>query len=763
MWHVETDYFALAVFLIMYIKEFGMRRIRKQRKIQGIKDAGDTQSEAFYVVLFFSIISTIIDIMSSTAMNGCRNWWVYQILMTIYVISMPLLAVVWVGYAYILIHHDDPIRASLRKITLITIPYLAYALIALSNPFTGLFFKLSRNMEYERGSFFMPVGVGFIMLYSGVGFLMVIIFWKKITPRFHALLLTAFFLLTGVLTWVQLAHPGWLIINASYAVIYVWCDIAIEDQRRRVLYEELGKKNAELKEIALEAKEANAAKTTFLSSMSHDIRTPMNAIVGITNLMVHDKADPVKMETYIHKLQNAGQHLLGLINDVLDMGKIEAGEVALTEEPISLAEQVWQVESIIRPRAEESGQDFTICIHKISHEYLLGDAVRLRQIFINLLSNAVKYTPYGGKIIFELTEQFCEDADKAEFYIRVADNGRGMPPEFLEHIFEPITRAENSMTNKIQGTGLGMAITKNIVDMMGGSITVQSEPDKGSCFGVVLRLQIDNTHKTVFPFGHVLLISDEDDFVENAGAAFASIDYTGLRIARTEAEADNVLLNQPVDIVLLGGSLGNQKLEDHVHRLRKVAGNALLLYCCKYEERKQLIGIEDKGGVDGIVVRPFFLSTLIYTIDGLMNHGRKNENANESVLKGMKFLCAEDNELNAEILSAVLDIKGASCDIYSNGKELVEAFGKVKAGDYDAILMDVQMPVMNGLKATSIIRQGENPLGKDIPIIAMTANAFSSDVQDCLGAGMDAHVSKPLDIAVLERIMKSIRKREYTG
>ena len=579
MWHVETDYFALAVFLIMYIKEFGMRRIRRQRKIQGINDAGDTQSEAFYVVLFFSIISTIIDIMSSTAMNGCRNWWIYQILMTAYVISMPLLAVVWTGYACVLIHHDDSDGFPLRKIIFITIPYIIYTFVALSNPFTGLFFRLSPDMEYERGILFMPVGVGFIMLYSGVGLLLVLFCWKRFESRYNALLLTMFFLFTGVLTWVQLAHPGWLIINASYAVIYVWCDIAIEDQRRRVLYQEIERKNAELEKTALEAKEASEAKTTFLSNMSHDIRTPMNAIAGITNLMVHDKDDSVKMETYIHKLQKASQHLLGLINDVLDMGKIESGEVSLTEEPISLAEQVWQVESIIRPRAEESGQDFTICIHKICHEYLLGDAVRLRQIFINLLSNAVKYTPYGGKIGFELTEQCC-DADYAEYCIRTVDNGQGMSAEFLEHIFEPFTRAENSMTNKIQGTGLGMAITKNIVDMMGGTITVQSEPGRGSCFEVVLKLKTDKSHKLTFPFEQVLLISDEEDFIENTKAAFTAVSHVKLNIARSEAEADDILLNQPVDIVLLGSSLGNQKLENHVHRLRANAGKAILLYCC---------------------------------------------------------------------------------------------------------------------------------------------------------------------------------------
>lgn len=749
MWHIETDYFALAVFLIMYIKEFSIRRTRRLRKIKGIIGNGDSQGEAFFFVLFFSVVSTVIDILSSSAMNNCGGWWIYQILMTVYVISMPLLAVVWVGYAYILIHHDEPVRASLKKIFLMAIPYIAYMLIAASNPFTGLFFKLSSNMEYERGVFFMPVGVGSIMFYSGAGLFLVLSGWKKLASRHNEFLLTLFFLFTGVLTWVQLAHPGWLIINASYAVIYVWCDIAIEDQRRRLLYQEIEKN-------ALAAREASAAKTIFLSNMSHDIRTPMNAIVGITNLMSHDKDDSVKMESYIQKIQIASQHLLGLINDVLDMGKIESGEVSLNEEPVGLAEQIWQVESIIRSRAEESSQNFTIAIHKICHEYLLGDAVRLRQIFINLLSNAVKYTPSGGNISFELAELPCEESENAKYNIVVEDNGQGMSSEFLKHIFEPFTRAENSMTNKIQGTGLGMAITKSIVDMMGGTISVQSELGKGSRFEVNLKLKIDRSRKMTFPFERVLLISDESDFIENAKSAFSSFDKVELSIAKTEAEADDILMKQPPAVILLGGSLGDQKLENHVHRVRSAAGNALLLYCCKYEEREQLIEIENKGGVDGVVVRPFFLSTLVNVIDGLENHCEKN--AGKSVLKGMRFLCAEDNELNAEILSAVLDIKGAACDIYENGDELVKAFENVKAGDYDAILMDIKMPVMDGLQAARIIRQGKNPVGKNIPIIAMTANAFSSDVQECLDAGMDAHVSKPLDIGLLERTVKSLQK-----
>ena len=387
--------------------------------------------------------------------------------------------------------------------------------------------------------------------------------------------------------------------------------------------------SAQLEKLNQELAAASQAKSEFLANMSHDIRTPMNAIVGIVTLLEHDGGLTDKQQTYIQKIQMSSKHLLSLINDVLDMSKIESSEVVLNQEPISLSEQVSQIENIIRPQAEEWGQTFTIRVHGLRHENLIGDGVRLQQIFINLLSNAVKYTPNGGKIALELTELPCQDEGNATIRITVSDNGYGMTPEFLQHIFEPFTRSESSVTNKIQGTGLGMAITKSIVDMAGGTIQVHSEPDKGSRFDVTLTLPIDT--------------------------------------ARPKAQQ-----NRPAE-------------EGH------------------------------------------------------------------TALAGMRFLCAEDNDLNAEILSALLEMNGASCVIYPDGARLVEAFQRVKPGDYDAILMDVQMPVMNGLEASKAIRGGKNPLGRTIPIIAMTANAFAEDVRACLEAGMNAHVSKPLDITALER------------
>lgn len=383
--------------------------------------------------------------------------------------------------------------------------------------------------------------------------------------------------------------------------------------------------------LANEAKQANQAKSEFLANMSHDIRTPMNAIVGITNLMEHEKGTSKQLDTYIKKVQLSSRHLLSLVNDVLDMSKIESGEMPINENPISLVELVDQVDDIIRTQTIERGQIFEVHMDVI-HEEVMADEMRLQQILLNLLSNAAKYTQEGGKIIFELKEQPCEVSDHGTYCITVADNGFGMPKEFLEHIFEPFTRVENSTTNRIQGTGLGMAITKNVVDMMGGQIFVQSKLGEGSRFQTILTFQIIQKDQT-----------------ETTGHA---------------------------------------------------------------------------------------------------THG-----TSENILQGRRFLCAEDNELNVEILEAILEMNGASCVVYPNGNELLKAFRNVKPGEFDAILMDIQMPLMNGLDATRAIRSCENPLGRTIPIIAMTANAFAEDVQACLDAGMNAHVAKPLDVQILKNTL----------
>ncbi len=384
------------------------------------------------------------------------------------------------------------------------------------------------------------------------------------------------------------------------------------------------------------AERASQAKTDFLSNMSHDIRTPMNAIVGLTTLMENELDQPERLAEHLHKLESSGQLLLGIINDILDMSRIESGKTTLNVEPMHLPQQLDQLSTMIRAQTNEKAQTFTVSTH-LRHENLLADPTRLNQVLMNILSNAVKYTPRGGHIRFEV-EELPRNEHYAKYQFTVQDDGIGMSEAYQKTLFDPFTREERSGTNKVQGTGLGMAITKSIVDLMGGSISVESATGKGTRFEVVLEFPID-------------------------------------------AEAD------------------------HAQKLQALP-----------EEEETV-----------------------------------------SPLSGMKFLCAEDNAINAEILEMLLEANGASCTICSNGQEIVDAFANVKPGEYDMILMDVQMPVMDGLEATRRIRNGENSLGRVIPILAMTANAFLEDMQKSKEAGMDAHLSKPVDIAALEQTVKRFR------
>ena len=519
---------------------------------------------------------------------------------------------------------------------------------------------------------------------------------------------------------------------------------------------ELDQKNTELsaavklaESATQEAKAANSAKSEFLTNMSHDIRTPMNAILGITRLMESEPSMSDKMRDYIRKAHASGQHMLALINDVLDMSKIEAGKIRIVREPVSLAEQVGQIDSIIRPRAAEKAQNFMIRTHDVAHEFLIGDSMRLGQILVNLLSNAVKYTPYGGTIRLDIAEIPCAIPGQAAISIVVTDNGCGMTPEFLTHIFDPFTRAESSTTNKVQGTGLGMAITKNIVDLMGGQITVESEPNRGSRFEVTLSLPIDRSTTCHVDASGILLITDDPQLADNL-RVMTRASGPDVFVCGAGHEAVQVLKQQKADVVLLSGCSGSEELPALADTLRSAAERKLLILCTDHVQASH--GFRPDGA-DGMLARPFFLSQLADAIDQLRNTRVARESENVSVLNGMRFLCAEDNSLNAEILTALMALYGAACDIYPDGAQLVEAFANVRSGDYQAILMDVQMPVMNGLEAARAIRCGNNPLGRTIPIIAMTANAFVEDVQDCLDAGMNAHISKPIDISALETIL----------
>ena len=410
------------------------------------------------------------------------------------------------------------------------------------------------------------------------------------------------------------------------------------EEHRVISMDEYLETHRHLQQAVQNERLANRAKTQFLANMSHDLRTPMNAIVGFTSLMEHSLDDNEKLREYLSKIEFSSRYMLGLINDLLDMSRIENGEVHLNREPLSLEDQMRQVEDVIRTQAEKKRQHFEMDISKIKHDRLVADAVRLRQIMLNVLTNAVKYTSDGGDIRFYVEESETGDSYRAKFCFTVTDTGIGMEQEIIDHIFDPFMRGKESVINKIQGTGLGLAIVKNIVDMMDGNISVDSSPGEGTRVTVILRLDIDR-------------------------------------------------------------------------------------------------GAQDQNQSDRV-------------------------KSKESILEGKHFLCAEDNELNAEILEALLQISGASCTIYPDGEQLVNSFEEMAANEkeqkFDAILMDIQMPNMNGYEAARRIRQGGSKLGKSIPIIAMTANAFADDINNSLAAGMNAHISKPISMEVLGMTMEKV-------
>ncbi len=530
-----------------------------------------------------------------------------------------------------------------------------------------------------------------------------------------------------------------------------------EQEAEREIY------NRQLAEALQAAQAASNSKTTFLSNMSHDIRTPMNAVLGFTMLLERDAQNPDKVREYTKKIMASGQHLLSLINDILDVSKIESGKVVLSVEEFTLNDLVSSVDAIIRPMAKAREQKFFVTVTGVRHEYLLGDETRINQILINLLSNAVKYTPAGGNIWFRIIGRGQRSSQFEHIRIEVEDDGYGMTPEYLERIFDAFTRAENSTTNKVQGTGLGMAITKNIVELMGGTIDVSSEVDKGSIFRVDLEFRIPEGQadrqfwKESGIFRMLALGGGQSG--ESIQALMEDMDVA-VDLVQSTGEALRLLQSSDIgaegyQLVLLDCDLPDIDAVEAAGRIRALLPEAPILFLKEYEE-----GEEDRASEiekAGMMFKPFFVSVLKEKVRKIQDAGKADEDAEkaqEDSLKGMNFLAAEDNEINAEILREILSMENASCEIVENGKLAVERFAACRAGEFDAILMDVQMPVMNGYEATRAIRALEREDAGEIPIIAMTANAFAEDEKEALRAGMDVHLAKPVNVELLKQIVR---------
>ncbi len=534
-----------------------------------------------------------------------------------------------------------------------------------------------------------------------------------------------------------------------------------QDRVRREREAEREVYNSQLADALQAARIANNSKTTFLSNMSHDIRTPMNAVLGFTNLLAKEAENPVKVKEYTKKITASGQYLLSLINDILDVSKIESGKVVLNFEEFTLNDLVSSVDAIIQPMARAKNQNFHVLVTGVRHERLVGDETRMNQILINLLSNAVKYTQEGGDIWFRIIGLKQRSSQYEHIRIEVEDNGYGMTQEYLKTIFDAFTRAENSTTNKVQGTGLGMAITKNIVELMGGTIEVSSQVDKGSLFRVELECRIaegqqDRQFWRQNGIQQMLVITADEETYWNIRELMDDVGVLADR-APEIGQGSVMMEGQQYQLVLLDWDLPGAD-SDQVAALNAVLPEeAALFLLASYEAEDQ------PGWPEGVaaLVKPFFLSALKEKLLELKQgpeDRQEQQNQQTDSLEGLHFLAAEDNDINAEILAEVLEFEGASCEIVGNGKLALERFEQTPPSSFDAILMDVQMPVMNGYDATRAIRALSRPDASRIPIIAMTANAFVEDEKAALDAGMNAHVAKPLDVDLLKKVI-----RQYIG
>ena len=521
-----------------------------------------------------------------------------------------------------------------------------------------------------------------------------------------------------------------------------------------------------LKEAYRAAENANRAKTEFLSNMSHDIRTPMNAIVGLTAIAGANIENPDKVIECLGKTTKASRHLLGLINEVLDMARIESGKMSLAEEDFNLPELVDNLITLTKPAIDEHRHNFEVHVDRIEHEAVCGDSLRIQQVFVNLMSNAIKYTPDGGNITFSIKEKPNGFSELGCYEFSIADNGIGMTPEFQKIMFEPFSRADDHRTTKVQGTGLGMAIAQNIVNLMNGSIKVDSAPGKGTTIMVTIYLKLQESEKEQekelldLP---VLVVDDDKTCCESTVATLKDIGIAGEWVLTGREAVERCYAHHEAGCdyfaVILDWKMPKMDGIETARKIRERVGKDVTIIILTSFEFSEIEEEARAAGVDAFIAKPLFRSRLTATLRQFTS-GKKEKNARsllESFAKtdytSKRVLLVEDNELNREIAAEILGMTGVAVDIAENGKIAVEKVVAAPEKWYDLIFMDIQMPIMNGYEATAAIRSLPGGRGK-VPIIAMTANAFAEDVQLAKNTGMNEHIAKPLELDKLNDVLK---------
>ena len=526
--------------------------------------------------------------------------------------------------------------------------------------------------------------------------------------------------------------------------------------------------NKRLQIAAREAESANKAKTDFLSTMSHDIRTPMNAIIGLTTIAEKNLGDVESTEESLRKISLASNHLLTLINDILDISKVESGKLKLSPLTFSIVETVENLVTVSQPMIKEKNIEFSFHVNHMEKEYLYTDQLRLNQIYINILSNAIKYTEPGGRVSVNLRQEPSEKPGCVRLTYVVADTGIGMSPEFMENMYQPFSRQIDSRVNSIQGTGLGLAITKQMVDLLGGTIDCESEQGKGTTFTVTLDIPEADRQRDDMQLDSidVLIVDDDETMLQLTVDTLESLGATA-ETAPSGLEALGMiehrhLAGKDYNVIIIDWKMPEIDGLETIRRIRaEIDPDVPILLMSAYDWSD----IEDKAkaaGANGFVSKPLFRSTLYDKINDLI--GKESESLEPeddySDLEGLHILIAEDNDINWEIISTLLSMYGITTDRAENGRICVDMMSEASEGSYKLIFMDVQMPEMNGLDATRAIRKLEDPWASSIPIIAMTADAFSENVTACLEAGMNGHIAKPVDIKL---VIKEIRRIKDEG
>ncbi len=520
-----------------------------------------------------------------------------------------------------------------------------------------------------------------------------------------------------------------------------------------------------LRQLA-DAREAAAAKETFLSNMSHDIRTPMNAILGLTALAKRHIDEPERLSDALEKIETAGGHLLSLINDVLDMSRINSGRMQITEEPFSLNDLIHDTLILLRPQAEKRGHHFFLETENILWERLLGDMLRLRQIFVNIISNAIKYTDDGGEITVRFSEKAGAEEEKVTLVFVCRDNGIGMSEDFLAKVFDPFERVHSTTVSQIEGTGLGMSIVRKLTDAMNGSITIRSAPGKGTEVTIAVPLgKVQESARNEALKGKRFLLLEAEEKLIGTYRAFLSEAGAQCHVAAGASETLDALTDaefqgKPYDAFLIGSRCaGAEDRMDIAAYLHKTMPDTPVLLCSD-DNWEDIAYRAEQCGVVRFIPLPLFRLPLYEGLTNALSDTPGGENASSCPdLAGKKILLVEDNMINREIAREILGATRAEIDVAENGKEAVERF--LAAGsEYAIILMDVQMPVMDGYEATRRIRESGKEGAGTVPIWAMTANTFAEDIRKAKEAGMNGHIAKPIDINALMQVLRGLRNQE---